>query len=92
MLGIPPAAQDFHHAYARNNSQGNEGPVYESLAQASEDNTGTNCYILSSTTDPTWLVVCGRNPSGFDEHRLASWFRDVKVKGRIDKRLVQACI
>ena len=90
MLGIPHAAQDFHHAYARNNSQGDEGPVYQSLAEASDDNRGTNCYILSSLTDPTWLVVCGKSPSGFDEDRLDEWFRDVKVKGRIDRSLCRS--
>jgi len=88
MLGIPPAAQDFHHAYARNNSQGNEGPIYESLQAASDANPGTSCYVLSSSTDPTWLIVCGKGPTGFDEGRLANWFRDVTVKGRIDKSLL----
>lgn len=85
MLGIPPAAQDFHHTYVRNNSQGSEGPVYDSLQQASDENRGTNCYVLSSSTDPTWLVVCGKGPSAFDEGRLENWFRDIRVKGRIDK-------
>lgn len=88
MLGIPPAAQDIHHAWVRNNSQGNEGPVYRSLEEASDANRGSNCYILSSSTDPVWLVVCGRNPAGTNSAALANWSRDIVVKGRIDRELV----
>ena len=85
MLAIHPAARDFHHAYARDNCSGNEGAVYRSLHDASDDNYGSNCYILSSSTDPTWLVVCGKSPSSFGQDELAHWFRDVTIKGRIER-------
>ena len=85
MLGIHPAAKDFHHTYARNNGPGDEGPIYESLQDASDDNVGSNCYILSSSTDPTWLVVCGRSPSSIGADDLDYWFRDVTILGRIDR-------
>lgn len=88
MLAIHPAAQDFHHAYARDNCSGNEGPIYSSLIDASHDNFGSNCYILSSSTDPTWLVVCGKSPSSVGPDALSQWFRDVTVKGRIDRDAV----
>lgn len=85
MLAVHPAARDAHHAYARNNGSGDEGPLYQSLAEASDANVGSNCYILSSSVDPTWLVVSGKRPSSIGEADLAEWFRDVRVRGRIDK-------
>ncbi|MGB7183883.1 MAG: hypothetical protein WA888_03415 [Burkholderiaceae bacterium] len=86
MLGIHPGARDFHHAFARNNSSGDEGPLYFSLLEASAEHFTSNCYILGSSTDPTWLIVCGKYPSAFDEHALDEWFRDVRIVGRIDKQ------
>ncbi len=77
MLAIHPAARDFHHAYARNNGSGDEGPLYRSLEEASYANIGSNCYILSSSIDPTWLVVSGKSPSSYGEGDLDDWFRDV---------------
>ena len=85
MLGIHPAARDFHHAYARNNVSGDEGPLYPSLQAASDANMGSNCYILSSSIDPTWLIVSGKRPSSFDEEQLEQWFQDIRVRGRIEK-------
>ncbi len=87
MLGVHPAGQDFHHAHARNAST-DEGPLYLTLVDASAENHGSNCYIRSSTTDPTWLVVCGKSPSSVSEADLDDWFCDVTVKGRIDKASV----
>lgn len=85
MLGIHPAGRDFHHAYVRNNCSGDEGPFFQSLEDASDVNFGSNCYILSSTIDSTWFIVRGKSPSGYREDELDDWFRDVTVKGRIDK-------
>jgi hypothetical protein len=84
VLAIHPAAQDFHHAHARNATH-DEGPLYLTLADASAENHGSNCYVLHSSTDPTWLVVCGKSPSSVREADLENWFHDISVKGRIDK-------
>ena len=87
MLAPHPKAKDFHHAHARNTSPGNEGPVYTSLAEASAANTGDNCYILDSSSDPLWFVVCGMTPEPFqnNEADLKRWIKDISIKGRINK-------
>ena len=87
MLAKDPHTKDFHHAHARNNSPGDEGTVYPTLAAASAANTGDDCYILHSDADPLWLVVCGKSPAGFGDtpSDLKNWFEHVTIKGRINK-------
>lgn len=89
MLAVHPAGQDFHHAFIRDRHSGDEGPFYQSLHDASDENTGSRCYILASRTDPTWFVVCGRSPSGIGEADLAEWLADLTIRGRIDKDAVR---
>ena len=56
MLKVDSAGKDFHHAHIRN-ANTNEGGLYQTLEEASEANPGTNCYILSSTTEKANLQV-----------------------------------
>ena len=90
---LEKAGKDYHHKHVQKIWADEGLTVYKTLKEASEANSGEDCYVLSSTIDDIWFVCCGTYPTeayGDNETDLKKWYKGVSVKGRISKATYEA--